>query len=154
VRFPRGKTRAILRTLIPLLALVWATLPLHHCNLAAAGTGHSSAAGATLPGASAPAVPQAARLAGPATPPHCHQLADPGSPDPAKSPVRCSDLGRAAPDLRPQPPGDPVLAHVTWDTGWLDRGLRPVVLSGAPRRVDDAPWRHRPLHLRKSVLLI
>jgi hypothetical protein len=141
VTFPRGKTRAILRTLIPLLAVVWAALPLHHCNVASTAGAAGARASASLPAA-------AAAL------PHCHQLADDGGPGPAKSPVSCGDLGRAAPDLRPPPLADPVLAHVTWDTGWLDRGLRPVVLSGTPRRVDDGPWRHRPLHLRKAVLLI
>jgi hypothetical protein len=132
---------------IPLLALVWAALPLHHCNVAAAADRAATAqAGAVLDAAAA------ALSAGPGAA-HCHQhAADDGQP--AKPGVRCGDLGRAAPDLRPTAVADVVLAHVTWDAGWLHRGLRPVNLNGAPRPLDDGRWRVRPLHLQKAVLLI
>jgi hypothetical protein len=152
----RRRTRSVLRAVIPLLALVWTSLPLHHCNLAFAAT------------AAAPVQP------------HCHQLAEGTQADASQSPpadaqaspagvlsakalagkapvgnakVSCSDLGRAGPDLRPAVAVDAAVVHVSFDAGWHDR----AELAGqavALRPHDDGRWRIRPLHLRNATLLI
>jgi hypothetical protein len=132
----RRQTRAVLRTVIPLLALVWASLPLHHCNLAFAGPAHGA---------------QPALAAAPA--PHCHQVA-PSAPPPSHAVVSCSDLGRAGPDLRPAPVIDAGPFLVSSDARWQRRDPGPAARSAAVRPLDDGRWRLRPLHLQKSSLLI
>ncbi len=145
VKFTRRRTRSTLRAILPLLTLVWASLPLHHCNLAMAGSAHAGAATA----APATAAPAQVDL----TSAHCsHHLAD-GAKAP-KASMSCSDLGRAGPDLRPSVAVDDVLVHVSFDARWQERGLRPVSGSSESRPQDDGRWRPRPLHLQKSVLLI
>lgn len=136
MHFSRRSIRSTLKAVVPLLALVWTSLPLHHCNLAQA----------------APASPGATLAAAMAAPSHCHQAADAAGP--ARSVVHCSDLGSAAPDLRPTVALDTVVVHVSFDARWLERGLRPVALPGGARPLDDGRWRLRPLHLQKAALLI
>ena len=131
---------------MPVLALVWASLPVHQCNLAFAGT-----ARAALPAAGSATI-DAAKVVTELEPSGCHQVADPSQF--AKSTVSCSDLGRVAPDLRPSLVVDTVLVHVSFDARWFEQGLRPVALSGTERSYDDGRWRIRPLHLQKSTLLI
>jgi hypothetical protein len=145
VHISRRKTGTILRAVIPLLALVWTSLPLHHCNVAFA----ASAAAMPAPVAATPGDVSASPVAMAG----CHHHGDEGEA-PARTPVPCSDLGRAAPDLRPAVVLDVGLAHVTWDAYWRHRGLAPVSLRGVPRAPDEDRWRSRPLHLQKSVLLI
>lgn len=138
MHFTRRSIRSTLRAVIPLLALVWTSLPMHHCNLALAAL-------------AAPGTALAADATG-AVPSHCHQDAD--ATKPARSVVHCSDLGSAAPDLRPTVALDTVLVHVSFDAHWLERGLRPVALPGGARPLGDGRWRLRPLHLQKAALLI
>jgi len=138
VYFTRHSTRSTLRAVIPLLALVWAALPLHQCNLALAAPTSTAATLATPAAVAAPS--------------HCHQAAEPTQP--AGTIVHCSDLGSAAPDLRPTVALDTALVHVSFDSRWLERSLRPVTLPGGARPLDDGRWRLRPLHLQKSALLI
>ncbi len=146
VLLTRRHTRSVLRAVLPLLALVWASLPLHHCNLAAAGTSQPFPTGsATL------AVADAA-TANTLSQPPCHQVTDPAQP--GKSTVSCGDLGRAGPDLRPAPGVDAVVAYVSFDARWQDRARQGVAAFGGLRPRDDGRWRLRPLHLQKSVLLI
>ena len=135
----RRHTRSVLRAVLPLLALVWASLPLHHCNLAVAGGAETRPAATMLPDTEAHAA-------------HCHQLADPAG-QPAESSMSCSDLGRAGPDLRPSLTIDVVLVQLSFDARGRDPGLRPVSRRGE-RPQDDGRWHPRRLHLQKSVLLV
>ena len=123
----RRRTRRLIRSLVPLLVLVWASLPLHRCYLAQA--------------------------AAPAAPSHCHhQAPDDGAAArhvPAAQ-MPCSELGKAGPDVRPAMPDiSGVASLVAIDS---QRGLR--VEQIVPRSRDSAPPPLRALHLRKSVLLI
>ncbi len=138
MHFTRRSIRSTLKAVIPLLALVWASLPLHQCNSAQAAP---APAGATLAASGIGAPPS-----------HCHQVAD--ATKPAGSIVHCRDLGRAAPDLRPTVALDTGLVLVSFDARRLERGLRPVDLRGGARPLDDGRWRVRPLHLQKAALLI
>lgn len=138
MHFTRRSLRSTFRAVIPLLAFVWVSLPLHHCNLAQA----TPASGDAVLASGDPV----------AAPSHCHQVAD--AAPPGGSVVHCSDLGRAAPDLRPTVSLDAVVVHVSFDPHWLERGLRPVALTGGARPLDDGRWRLRPLHLQKAALLI
>jgi hypothetical protein len=149
VSFTRRRTRSIFSAVLPLLALVWAALPLHHCNLAfaAADGGSTVTAGATITGVAGTPADAAGAAA------HCgHQVADATQPVPSR--MSCSDLGSAVPDLRPTTGIDATLVHVRFDAGWLERGLHPVQPSARQRPLDDGRWRQRPLHLQKSALLI
>jgi hypothetical protein len=147
VLLTRRHTRSVLRAVLPLLALVWASLPLHHCNLAFAGAdapttlADRAAHGATGAATSAP-LPQ----------PPCHQVADPAQP--AKSTMSCSDLGRVGPDLRPAFNVDTAVTYVSFDARWHERAGQAIASFGGLRPRDDGRWRLRPLHLQKSVLLI
>lgn len=138
VHLTRRKVGAILRTMIPLLALVWGALPMHRCYVATLGAPAASLVGA-----------QAAPVAGVECP---HHVADEGSP--GKLHLPCSELGRVAPDLRPVLVLDIPFARVAWDAHWVDRDLAPLAWSAARRPLDADRWRWRPLHLRHSVLLI
>lgn len=143
----RRHTRSVLRAVLPLLALVWASLPLHHCNLAFAGTTAESARADVAPPGTAGATTAAPRLQ-----PPCHQATEPAQP--AKSPVSCSDLGRVAPDLRPAFNVDTAVTYVSFDARWHERAEQAVASFGGLRPRDDGRWRLRPLHLKKSALLI
>jgi hypothetical protein len=144
VLLTRRHTRSVLRAVLPLLALVWASLPLHQCNLAFAGDG--------APVARADAAPADAATVAPWQQPSCHQVAEPVQP--AKSVVSCGDLGRVGPDLRPAVNVDAAVARSSFDAGWQERSERAAPSSGGLRPRDDGRWRLRPLHLQKSVLLI
>lgn len=135
----RRHTRSVLRAVLPLLALVWASLPLHHCNLAVAGGAEARPAATMVTGTDAHAA-------------HCHQVADPAG-QPAESSMSCSDLGRAGPDLRPSLTIDVVLVQLSFDARGRDPGLHPVSRRGE-RPQDDGRWHPRRLHLQKSVLLV
>ncbi len=137
MKFTRRQTHSTLRTILPLLTLVWASLPLHQCNLALAEP--VPAAVSSESEARAPA-------------PCGHHVADDAAAPKASMP--CSDLGRVAPDLRPSIGVVDVPVQVSFDSRWLERGLRPVSAAGVLRPQDDGRWRPRPLHLQKSVLLI
>lgn len=147
VLLSRRHTRSVLRAVLPLLALVWASLPLHHCNLAAAGAWQpaSPAGSAPLIVADATTAPALAQLP-------CHQVADPAQP--ARSTVSCTDLGRVGPDLRPVLNLDTAVTYVSFDARWHERAQQAVTSFGGLRPRDDGGWRLRPLHLQKSVLLI
>jgi hypothetical protein len=141
----RRHSRSVLRAVLPLLALVWASLPLHHCNLAFAGT-VASLSDVAPPGAlDAPTTT-------PQLQPACHQGGEPSGP--ATSPVSCSDLGRAGPDLRPALSVDSAITHVRFDSRWHERAGQAVASFGGWRPRDDGRGRLRPLHLQKSALLI
>ena len=135
----RRHTRSVLRAVLPLLALVWASLPLHHCNLAGAGGAETRPAATMMTGPVAHAA-------------HCHQVADPAG-QPAESSMSCDDLGRAGPDLRPSLTIDVVLVQLSFDARGHDPGLHPVSRRGE-RPQDDGRWHPRRLHLQKSVLLV
>ena len=135
----RRHTRSVLRAVLPLLALVWASLPLHHCNLAVAGGAETRPAATMMTGTDAHAA-------------HCHQVADPAGQQ-AESSMSCSDLGRAGPDLRPSLTIDVVLVQLSFDARGRDPGLHPVSRRGE-RPQDDGRWHPRRLHLQKSVLLV
>lgn len=147
VLLTRRHTRSVLRAVLPLLALVWASLPLHHCNLAVAGGALPSARADAAPGGATDATITAPRLQ-----PSCHQVAEPLQP--SKSSVSCSDLGRVGPDLRPAVDVDSAIAYVSFDARWTERAEQAVASFGGLRPRDDGRWRFRPLHLQKSVLLI
>jgi hypothetical protein len=142
----RRHTRSVLHAVLPLLALVWASLPLHHCNLAFAGAD----APATL--ADRPSHTADAATATPLPQPPCHQVTDPAQP--VKSTVSCSDLGRVGPDLRPAFNVDTAVTYVSFDARWHERAGQAIASFGGLRPRDDGRWRLRPLHLQKSVLLI
>jgi hypothetical protein len=143
----RRHTRSVLRAVLPLLALVWASLPLHHCNLAFAGSPAESASAEVAPPGTAGATALAPRLQ-----PSCHQAAEPAQP--AESTVSCGDLGRVAPDLRPAVSVDTAFPYVSFDAHWNERAGQAVASFAGLRPRDDGRWRLRPLHLQKSVLLI
>jgi hypothetical protein len=143
----RRHSRSVLRTVLPLLALVWASLPLHHCHLAVAGDATPLAmADGALPGA------LDAPTQVPALQPACHQDAEPVSP--AKSTVSCGDLGRGGPDLRPAFGFDSAVTHPRFDAHWHERAEQALASFGGLRPRDDGRGRLRPLHLQKSALLI
>ena len=146
MKFSRRRTRSTLHAILPLLALVWTSLPLHHCNLAVADPVHAGV-GMGSHAAASPAQDDLTRV-------HCnHHVADGAKSQ--KATVSCSDLGSAGPDLRPSVAVDSVLVHVSFDSRWHERELGSTSNSGALRPRDDARWRPaRPLHLQKSVLLI
>ncbi len=139
MRFSRRSTRSIFRAALPLLAIVWTSLPLHHCNLASVGSPSGATHSESLASTSSVAPP-------------CHQLT--GQTALAKATVNCSDLGKAGPDLRPAVQLDGGLAHVSFDRRWLERRLMLLSSAVASRPLDEGRWRLRPLHLRHSVLLI
>lgn len=147
VLLTRRHTRSVLRAVLPLLALVWASLPLHHCNLAVAGTAGPSALASVAPAGAADASAEAPRQQ-----PSCHQSAEPVQP--AQSTVSCSDLGRVGPDLRPAFNVDSAVTYVSFDARWTERAEEALASFGGLRPRDDGRWRLRPLHLQKSVLLI
>lgn len=135
----RRHTRSVLRAVLPLLALVWASLPLHHCNLAVAGATDARPAATMVTGTDARTV-------------YCHQVADPAG-QPAESSMSCDDLGRAGPDLRPSLTIDVVQVQLSFDARGHDPGLHPVSRRDE-RPQDDGRWHPRRLHLQKSVLLV
>jgi hypothetical protein len=145
VTFTRRRTRSTLQAILPVLALVWAVLPLHHCNLAAAGQAQAVVAD----GSRATVSPARDELA----PVDCSHHASDGAKSTAAT-VSCSDLGRAGPDSRPSIAVDTVPMHGTFDSRWHERTPRAHPASGVPRPQDDGRWRYRPLHLQKSALLI
>jgi len=147
VLLTRRHTRSVLRAVMPLLALVWASLPLHHCNLAFAGASTPT----SLQGAPPPGAADVTTTA-PLLQPPCHQGAEVGQP--AKSTVSCSDLGRVGPDLRPAFNVDSAVTHIRFDAHWHERAEQAVASFGGLRPRDDGRWRLRPLHLQKSALLI
>ncbi len=140
VPLTRRQTRTVLRAVIPLLALVWASLPLHHCNVAMAGQAGTVPVATTAADAPAPA-------------PHCHQIADP-APQADPSVPSCSDLGRTGPDLRPALAVEAALAQLGFDPQGLDPALQPVSRDYDERPLGDGRRHLRRLHLQKSVLLI
>ena len=133
----RRHTRSVLRAVLPLLALVWASLPLHHCNLAGAGGAETRPAATMMTGTDAHAA-------------HCHQVP---AGQPAESSMSCDDLGRAGPDLRPSLTIDVVQVQLSFDARGHDPGLHPVSRRDE-RPQDDGRWHPRRLHLQKSVLLV
>jgi len=143
----RRHSRSVLRAVLPLLALVWASLPLHHCNLAFAGTVTPSALADRAPDSAADATATA-----PLWQPTCHQAAEPAQP--ATSTVSCNDLGRVGPDLRPAFNFDSAVTHIRFDANWHERAEQAVASFGGLRPRDEGRWRLRPLHLQKSALLI
>ncbi len=128
----RRTSRRLLRSLIPLLALVWAVVPMHRCNLALADA---------LAGAHADM-------------PACDHCPDPQSASRGAT-LHCSELGNPAPDQR-----SAVLLLATFVMhSRPERLLRVPALAVAPglARDDLRPPRHppdRPLHLTKLVLQI
>ena len=120
--------------LVSLLAFVWITLPLHHCNVAGAAD-QSVAMGAL-------AVTKRA---------HCDHMAQSTLPAQNPSPS-CLDLGKAGPDTRHSAFSQPPLVFMSF----LPLSLFDPLAAARPTAQEPAtPFhRDRPLHLRKSVLLI
>jgi hypothetical protein len=130
----RRTSRTLLRRLIPLLALVWAFVPLHRCNLALA-----HALDGMQPHAAMPACehcPESQSAAQGATL-HCAELGNP-APD-----QRSAVLGVAAFLLHSRPEQLVPVRTVAGDSALARAQLRPPL---------DPP--DRPLHLTRLVLQI
>lgn len=147
----RRQTRTVLRSLLPLLALVWTSLPLHHCQLAFAVqpvVAESGSVAATADAATAPAE-------------HCqHQSRDADDRTPAQQQltVDCRDLGRVAPDLRPTLPdfGMAVFVGSIWlpATATDQSDAAAMLRKRSGLCIDGWDSLQRPVYLRKSALLI
>ena len=139
MRFTRRKRRRILETVLPLLAIVWATFPWLPCcqiNAADASAKHESAVVAVI-------TTEAITIDDSA---HC-----PDSGSEASTAV-CTDAIQNGNESRPASQSSPHVALVAFVY------LVPVVLSVEgtlqPIREPPRPLPRRSLHLEKSVLLI
>ena len=146
----RRQTRIVLRSLLPLLALVWTSLPLHRCQLAFAAPPVVAESGAG---------PIAATAATAVV--HCEHQShgdERRAPTRQQAAVDCRDLGRVAPDLRPTLP-DFGIAVFVWRI-WLPATTTDPSDDAAMLRyrsgmfIDGWGPLQRPVYLRKSALLI
>ena len=148
VKFSRRRQQSILRTILSLLGLVWALLPLHHRNVAVAGAGSSR----SMEIRSGHVLSRPAAVFGRERTWHCHQTVDNARQGDAVVP--CIHLGRVGPDLRPSRVIDATSVILRWNASWLDHTLRPITLSGMRRAVEDRSRRYRPPHRQQAILLI
>jgi len=136
VLLTRRKRRRVLQAVLPLLAIVWATLPWLPCC-------HELAAQYAAIGHATHHAMSDATAADEAAPSHCADA------EPSDSAPPCTDVQKNASEARPAP---------------VDSGLTVVVyLVPVPQAIGvvrdpipDPPRaiKRRPLHLEKSVLLI
>ena len=132
MRFTRRQNSQVLRSLLPLLALVWSTVALHPCNVVSSlATGPSSAA-------------------------HCdhHVAVDSGSESTqheGTTQVSCTDIGKSAPDSRP-----PIAESVTLTLAHVPAfAMALEVHPSTPLRIESAaPEPPKPLRLQYAELLI
>ena len=138
MRFTRRQKSQVLRSLLPMLALVWSTVAMHPCNLLSAVAAAPSSA------------------VSPSSEVHCdhHVAVDPGwesATQAAMQQVSCTDLGKSAPDSRPPVAESLVLALAHVPALAMALELHP---SAPPRTQSAAPEPPRPLRLQYSELLI
>jgi hypothetical protein len=132
MRFTRRQNSQVLRSLLPMLALVWCTVAMHPCN--------SMSAVAASPSSEA----------------HCdhHVAVDSGSesaPKAVMQQVSCTDLGTSAPDSRPPVAESLILTLANVPAFALAVEPHP----STPLRIQSAaPEPPRPLRLQYSELLI
>jgi hypothetical protein len=139
VQFTRRKRKRIFNAILPLLAIVWATLPwLPCCQLAAAhvATGHESV---TLAALTTEAITTDDSR-------HC-----PDSESEASTPV-CTDVIRNGNETRATTHSIPCVVLVAFVT--VVPSVLSVTATSQPVYEPPHPHPRRSLHLEKSVLLI